>query len=113
VPQNTSPPTISGNEHEGDTLTAVTGAWDTTPTKFVYQRQRCGSSGSGCADISGATEKTSTLTGSDVDHTVRVTVTEELSANAGTWTGGVRSYAYQWQRCEVGGRARGPSRPAR
>src|SRR5580765_1550445 len=30
-------------------------------------------------------------------------VGEELSASTGTWTGGVRSYSYQWQRCDVNG----------
>jgi hypothetical protein len=30
-------------------------------------------------------------------------VGEQLSATTGTWTGGVSSYAYQWQRCDAGG----------
>jgi hypothetical protein len=30
-------------------------------------------------------------------------VGEQLSADAGTWTGGVSSYAYQWQSCDSGG----------
>jgi hypothetical protein len=30
-------------------------------------------------------------------------VGEQLTANTGTWTGGVRSYSYQWQRCDSGG----------
>lgn len=28
---------------------------------------------------------------------------DELTASTGTWTGGVRSYAYQWRRCDTGG----------
>src|SRR5262249_54166567 len=30
-------------------------------------------------------------------------VGEQLSASTGTWTGGVRSYSYQWQRCDGSG----------
>jgi len=30
-------------------------------------------------------------------------VGEELSTSTGTWTGGVRSYSYQWQRCDANG----------
>ena len=142
VPQNTAAPTITGNEHEGDTLTANNGTWSNAPTKFEYQWQRCSSGGTGCTDISGATAKTYTVAAADSDNTLRVTVTasnadgqssasskvtdvvsskggpvntakptisgtvkvgEELTASNGTWTGGVKSYAYQWQRCETSG----------
>ena len=30
-------------------------------------------------------------------------VGEELSTTTGTWTGGVQSYSYQWQRCDAAG----------
>jgi hypothetical protein len=30
-------------------------------------------------------------------------VGEQLSATTGTWTGGVRSFSYQWQRCDANG----------
>jgi len=45
------------------------------PTSFAYQWQRCGTDGTGCADISGAASQTYTLASADADHTVRVQVT--------------------------------------
>ena len=93
----------------------------------------------GCVNIVGATAKTYTPTSTDVDNTLRVSVTasnasgqasstskpslvvssnaapkntvrpsisgttqvgEELTADPGTWTGGVRSFTIQWQRCD-------------
>jgi len=75
VPQNTSPPTISGTAREGNTLTARNGTWANSPTSFAYQWQRCGADGTGCGDITGATNQTYTLTSADADHTVRVQVT--------------------------------------
>jgi hypothetical protein len=75
VPQNSSPPTISGTAREGNTLTASNGTWSNSPTSFAYQWQRCGADGTGCADISGAMNRTYTLASADADHTVRVQVT--------------------------------------
>ncbi len=75
VPQNSSPPTISGTAREGNTLTARNGTWANSPTSFTYQWQRCGADGTGCADISGAMNETYTLASADADHTVRVQVT--------------------------------------
>jgi hypothetical protein len=142
VPQNTAPPSVTGNAREGETLSASNGSWNGSPTKFAYQWQRCSGDGSGCADVAGAQNATYNVAGADVDHTLRVQVTasdtdgqstassmptdlvsakadpqntvrpsvsgtakvgEELTATSGTWTGGVRSFAYQWQRCSTAG----------
>jgi hypothetical protein len=141
APQNTSPPTISGQARVGSTLTAENGTWSNSPTSFTYQWQRCNADGTSCTNISGATQKTYTLSSADVEKRVRVVVTatnpdgsasansapsaivsatdapvntakptvtgtpavgEVLTASNGTFTGGVRSYTYQWQRCPAG-----------
>lgn len=140
-PQNTAPPTISGQAREGSTLTADNGTFSNSPTTYTYQWQRCNADGTGCANITGATQKTYTLQAADVDKRVRVVVTatnadgsasansapsavvsgtgapvntakptitgkaavgEVLTASTGTFTGGVRTYTYQWQRCPAG-----------
>ena len=142
APQNQALPTISGQPQEGKTLGTSNGTWSNSPTTFAYQWQQCDSSGSNCANVAGATQKTYTVGGSDADKTLRVQVTatnadgsasatskvtdvvsskggpvntaapaisgtpkvgEELDATNGSWTGGVRSFAYQWQRCDAQG----------
>jgi len=141
APTNTAPPTITGTERQGRTLTAQNGTWTGSPT-FTYRWQRCDTEGSGCANIDNAAAKTYTLTAADVGHTVRVNVTgtntdgnatasskptgvisgnaapantarptvtgtpqpgETLTATTGTWSNGVRSYAFQWQHCDAAG----------
>jgi hypothetical protein len=79
VPQNTASPTISGTAREGSVLTASDGTWSNAPTSFTYQWQRCASDGTGCGDITGATNKTYPLVTGDVGHTVRVVVTASNS----------------------------------
>ena len=74
VPSNTSPPTISGNAQQGQTLMASPGIWTTNPTSYTYQWQDCDSSGHGCAAIAGATAATYTLTAVDVGNTIQVRV---------------------------------------
>src|SRR4051794_36207817 len=79
VPRSTAAPTVTGTAREGNTLTAHNGNWANSPTSFSYQWQRCGSDGTSCSDISGATSQSYTLASADVDHTARVVVTASNS----------------------------------
>jgi len=88
VPQNTSPPTISGTLKEGSTLTASDGTWSNSPTSFAYQWQRCNSGGTACGDITAGTSKTYTLTSGDVGHALRVTVTASNTDGKASATSG-------------------------
>ena len=75
-PVNATPPSITGNAQQSQTLTAQNGTWTGTGTiSFRYQWVRCNRSGNGCNDISGATERTYALRGADVGSTIRVRVT--------------------------------------
>ncbi len=75
APSNTAPPTISGNAHDGQTLSASTGTWTATPEpSYHYQWERCNTSGEACTPIASATASTYTLGHEDVGSTVRVRV---------------------------------------
>jgi subtilisin family serine protease len=75
-PSNTSPPTITGTTHEGQTLTGSIGAWSgTAPVSYRLQWQRCDTAGSACADVPGATGAQYGLTATDAGHTIRLVVT--------------------------------------
>jgi hypothetical protein len=84
VPANNTPPTISGEAVEGQTLTESHGTWTNSPTSYGYQWEDCDTSGSSCAAISGATSQSYTLTTSDLGHTivVRETANNEAGASA-------------------------------
>ena len=75
APVNTAPPTITGTEQVGQTLTAGNGTWTNTPTSFAYQWLRCNAGGNSCVSVSNGTLKTYTLVGADATHTMRVRVT--------------------------------------
>jgi hypothetical protein len=68
-------PSISGTVRQGETLTASPGSWGgAVPITYTYAWQRCDANGTGCASISGATDKTYKLTSGDVGKTIRVKV---------------------------------------
>jgi hypothetical protein len=75
-PQSVSPPTISGNTTQQQTLTEGHGAWTNSPTGYSYQWEDCNGP---CTAIPGATGQSYTLTASDVGHTI---VVQETAMNA-------------------------------
>jgi hypothetical protein len=76
APVNTVPPAISGTPQQSQTLTVSNGTWTgTAPITFRYQWLRCNSSGNGCSDIGGATERTYLVRAADVNRTIRARVT--------------------------------------
>jgi len=87
-PGNISPPTISGTAQQGQTLTAITAQsnWSgTQPIGFVYQWQRCDTSGANCVNVGSATTSASyTLGSADVGFTMIVAVTASNSAGSET-----------------------------
>jgi hypothetical protein len=90
VPDNTTTPSISGTDQDGQTLTADPGVWSGTgPDTYAYQWYDCPSADAGktaalpdCTAISGATSATYALTSADVGKSVLVVVT----ATQGTLT---------------------------
>ena len=87
APQSTAPPDVSGTDATGQLLQSSTGAWKgTAPLSYAYQWQRCDSSGSGCANVSGATSSTYTLTSADAGSAMRVHVSASNSAGSAAAT---------------------------
>lgn len=79
-PANSSLPAISGTAVQGQALSASTGAWQNSPSGYVYQWLQCDASGTNCAAIAGASANAYVPVAGDVGHTVRVGVT---ASNAG------------------------------
>lgn len=78
APVNSALPTISGTPTQGQTLTAITGAWSNSPSSYAYQWKRSG------VNISGATASTYLLVAGDVGATITVAVTASNAGGAGT-----------------------------
>jgi hypothetical protein len=90
APVNTSPPTLSGTPQVGQRLTGTRGQWSNNPTDYNFDWQRCDRNGGSCANISGATRATYTLTSADVGDTVRFRV-EAVNADGRTFASSVPS----------------------
>jgi hypothetical protein len=90
APVNTSPPTISGTPEAGQRLTATRGQWSGNPTDYNYNWRRCDRNGGSCANISGGTGLTYTLTTADVGDTIRFRV-EAVNGDGRTFASSVPS----------------------
>jgi hypothetical protein len=82
APTNTALPTITGTTTEGQTLSASKGTWTGSPTSYTYQWQDCNTLGENCANASGATTASYTLSANDVGHTIRVIVAASNEAGS-------------------------------
>lgn len=83
APSNVSPPVVSGTARDTQELTVEIGSWrGTQPLSFRYAWQRCGASGTQCADIADATAASYRLTPDDVGEQVRVVVTARNQAGS-------------------------------
>ena len=74
---NTALPSVGGDATVGATLTATRGSWSGggEAVTYSYQWRRCNTSGSECADITGATQPTYALVATDAAHTLRMQIT--------------------------------------
>ena len=77
VPDNTTPPSISGLAQQGTTLNGDDGVWANSPTSFSRQWLRDG------ANIGSATATTYTLTAADIGHVISYRVTGNNALGTG------------------------------
>lgn len=84
APTNSTPPAVTGQTAQDQTLTTSNGSWTGSPTSYTYQWKDCDATGSNCTNISGATSSAYTLQASDVGHTIRSVLTATNSAGSTT-----------------------------
>jgi hypothetical protein len=86
VPAAQALPVVSGLAVVGRSLSASTGSWSWSPTRFAYQWQRCVAGGGGCVPISGATTATYSVVAADAGKELQVMVSATNLAGTGTAT---------------------------
>jgi Tol biopolymer transport system component len=75
APTNLATPTIHGTPRQGEELSGSAGSWSGFgPASYEYQWRRCDLTGSGCADIDGATAESYVPMVPDVGTTLRLAV---------------------------------------
>jgi hypothetical protein len=84
LPQNTSPPTISGTPVVGGTLTASPGTWTGAPS-FSFVWLQCDANGANCVDT-GSRGRTYGVRATDLARTIRVQVTARNPRGTSTAT---------------------------
>jgi hypothetical protein len=96
VPRNESPPTISGTQRVGSTLTAQPGRWSgTAPITFTYRWVRCNAQLANCVNT-GVRSRRYNLRSADLNRRLVVVVTgrnSEGSSDASASTGVIRERA--------------------
>ncbi len=83
-PVNSDKPAASGLPTVGQELRVSRGIWSPTPTSYLYQWQRCTSTGTDCINVSDATSSVYGVRSADVDHRLRALVTGRTSAGRST-----------------------------
>jgi parallel beta-helix repeat protein len=79
-PVNSAPPAIQGVPVEGQLLKGATGSWTgTQPLSFTYKWDSCNSVGKSCSKITGATELSYRVPGSEAGATLELLVTAKNS----------------------------------
>lgn len=86
APVNTAEPVVTGTVATGSALTTTNGNWSGSPTSYSYQWQDCGTDGTGCTNITGATSSSYTVASGDSGHTIEANVTA-TNAHGSTTSG--------------------------
>ncbi|HEY0517520.1 MAG TPA: hypothetical protein VGD00_10395, partial [Solirubrobacteraceae bacterium] len=82
-PSNSVAPTVVGVAVTGQELTATEGTWTgTEPIAYAFRWQQCTSSGTECADVSGASTSKYVVKDADAGHRLRVVVTAKNVAGS-------------------------------